>query len=69
MDMTMPNLNGREAFVKMRNIDKNVKVILSSGYSEQEATERIHETGLLGFLQKPYKPQDLLNKIKKIIQD
>ncbi len=69
MDMTMPNLNGREAFVKMRNIDKNVKVILSSGYSEQEATERIHETGLLGFLQKPYKPQDLLNKIKHILQD
>ncbi len=69
MDMTMPNLNGREAFVKMRDIDKNVKVILSSGYSEQEATQRIDETGLLGFLQKPYKPQDLLNKIKNILQD
>ncbi len=69
MDMTMPSLNGREAFIKMREINKNVKVILSSGYSEQEATERINERGLLGFLQKPYKPRDLIDKIKNILQD
>ncbi len=67
MDMTMPRLNGREAMELMRQINQNVQVILSSGYSEQDATKKIKEKGLLGFLQKPYKPDDLLRTIKPFL--
>ncbi len=68
MDMTMPHLNGREAFQELKRIREDVKVILSSGYSEQEATRRFKGDGLCGFLQKPYKPHDLINKVQPFLE-
>ncbi len=67
MDMTMPNLNGEETYKELCKMHPDVKVILSSGYSEQEATKKFSDSGLCGFLQKPYKPSDLLRKVKNII--
>ena len=68
MDMTMPHLNGEETYRELCKISPDVKVILSSGYSEQEATKKFSETGLCGFLQKPYKPSELIDKVKNIIR-
>lgn len=68
MDLTMPKLSGEEAFLKLRKIRSDVKVILSSGYSEQEATKKFNTIGLQGFLQKPYKPSDLIEKVKQILE-
>jgi len=68
MDMTMPVLNGEETYRELCKISPNVKVILSSGYSEQEATKKFNESGLCGFLQKPYKPSDLINKVRNLIK-
>lgn len=67
MDMTMPRLNGREALELMRQIKRDVPVILSSGYSEQDATQKIKENNQIGFLQKPYKPEDLLKSIQPFL--
>lgn len=67
MDLTMPKLGGEEAFRKLQNIRSDVKVILSSGYSEQESTKKFNNIGLQGFLQKPYKPTDLIEKIKSVL--
>ena len=54
LDMTMPEMNGEEAFRKMRHIDPTVAIVLSSGYNEVEATRRFTGKGLAAFLQKPY---------------
>ncbi|MCB0005937.1 MAG: PAS domain S-box protein, partial [Anaerolineales bacterium] len=40
LDLMMPEMNGEEVFLALREIDPDVKVILSSGYSEAEATRR-----------------------------
>jgi len=66
LDMTMPKMNGEECFRQLRQINPNVQVILSSGYNEQEATSRFAGKGLAGFMQKPYTPQELADKIKAI---
>jgi two-component system, cell cycle sensor histidine kinase and response regulator CckA len=63
LDMTMPRLTGQEAFEAMREIRGDVRVILSSGYSESEAVERFPNKGLAGFIQKPYRPQELFQKV------
>ena len=63
LDMTMPKMNGEECFRQLRQLNPNVKVILSSGYNEQEATSRFTGKGLAGFMQKPYTPQTLVDKI------
>jgi len=54
MDLTMPNLNGEETFGELRLIDPQVRVVLSSGFSEQEVTRKFLGKGLAGFVQKPY---------------
>lgn len=64
LDLTMPGLSGEEVFQKMRRIRKDVRVILSSGYSEQEVAQRFTGKGLTGFIQKPY----TLAKLREIIE-
>lgn len=68
LDMTMPRLNGEEAFRKMRAIQPGVRVLLSSGYNEQEATSRFAGKGLAGFIQKPYRTKDLLSHLEALLQ-
>jgi CheY-like chemotaxis protein len=54
MDLTMPRMDGREAFQRLRRIQPDLPVILSSGYNEQESIQPFLGRGLAGFLQKPY---------------
>ncbi len=63
LDMKMPRMGGEEAFTEMRRIKPEIKVLLSSGYNEQTATNRFAGKGLAGFVQKPYTLKNLLAKI------
>jgi PAS domain S-box-containing protein len=54
LDLTMPGLDGVEAFRALRQIRAEVPIVLSSGYSEQEVTTRFRGEKLAGYLQKPY---------------
>lgn len=64
MDMTMPKMDGQACFRELRRINENVKVVLSSGYNEQEATSLFTGKGLAGFIQKPYSPDFLAEKLQ-----
>jgi len=59
LDMTMPRLDGAETFRRLRQMNPNLKVILTSGYNEQDATGRFVGEGLAGFIQKPFMLRDL----------
>jgi PAS domain S-box-containing protein len=63
LDMTMPGMGGDEAYEEMLRIRPDVRVVLSSGYTEEESLDRVAAQGLAGFLQKPYRASTLLNKI------
>ena len=65
--MTMPHMGGEAAFREMRQLQPAIKVILSSGYNEQEAMSRFQGKGLRGFIQKPYGPRDLLTQIQAVL--
>ena len=54
MDLTMPHMDGREAFHHIRRLQPHLPVILSSGYNEQESIQDFMGRGLTAFLQKPY---------------
>lgn len=60
MDLTMPGLDGRDTFVLLKAINPAVRVILTSGYHEDEALEQFAEDSIVGFLQKPFRRSDLL---------
>ena len=55
LDLTMPRMDGEKCFRELRILNPDVKVIMSSGFSEQEVTQKFVGKGLAGFVQKPYK--------------
>ncbi len=54
MDLTMPRMNGKEAFLKMRELRADARVILSSGYSREDVLRELDGEKPTSFLQKPY---------------
>jgi two-component system, cell cycle sensor histidine kinase and response regulator CckA len=67
LDLTMPNMDGEQCFEELRRIKEDVAVVLSSGYSEQEVSQRFVNKGLAGFLQKPYRSATLIEKIQRTL--
>ncbi|MGL1886018.1 MAG: PAS domain S-box protein [Reichenbachiella sp.] len=68
MDMIMPEMNGREAFFKMKEIDDNCKVIVSSGFTKNENLNELKNAGLAGFIQKPFRIDDLSKLLVEIMR-
>ena len=68
LDMTMPNLDGREAIEQMRLIQDDVKVLLVSGFSETCTTTGFSKGGPNAFLQKPFNPEELKRKLRSVLR-
>ncbi|OGT98992.1 MAG: hypothetical protein A2079_02240 [Geobacteraceae bacterium GWC2_48_7] len=66
LDLTMPHMDGEQCFRELRQINANVKVIMTSGYNEQEVTQKFVGKGLAGFIQKPYKLSVLRETIRSM---
>ena len=58
-------MSGEETLHELRRIRADVKVLLSSGYSEQDAARQFTSEDIAGFLQKPYTPQELLKRVRE----
>jgi two-component system cell cycle sensor histidine kinase/response regulator CckA len=54
LDLTMPNMGGEETFHELRNVRRDIRVIVTSGYTEQDVTARFAGKGLSGFVEKPF---------------
>ncbi|MFA6147715.1 MAG: ATP-binding protein [bacterium] len=54
MDLTMPHMDGSEAFGELRRLNPDVRVVLTSGYSPEDVASRFAGKRLSGVLQKPY---------------
>lgn len=67
LDLSMPLMDGIAALVELRKINPEIKVLLSSGFSETEAMQRFMGHGITGFIQKPYNLQDLEKTLTSII--
>ena len=67
MDMIMPGMGGGETFDRLKAINRDIKVLLSSGYSINGQASKILERGCDGFIQKPFNLIQLSDKIQGII--
>ncbi|MGD9136703.1 MAG: response regulator, partial [Desulfobacterales bacterium] len=67
LDLVMPGMNGGEVYERLKQIDNNVKVLLSSGYSIDGQAAEILNRGCDGFIQKPFKLNELSYKLREII--
>jgi len=67
LDLVMPTMSGREAYDALKEIDPKVKVLLSSGFRQDERVEEILNAGALGFIQKPYSLYKLSAAVKQLL--
>jgi DNA-binding response OmpR family regulator len=66
-DMGLPKLGGWEMFRRMKEINKDVRAILASGYLDPNIRIEMIEAGAKDFIQKPYEPETMLKRIRDII--
>lgn len=67
LDMVMPGISGKEAYLKLLNINPDVEVILSSGFGQDKRVLDIMALGLSGFLHKPYTFEELKEVVYKAL--
>ena len=67
LDLTMPHMDGEQCFRELKQLNPDVKVIISSGYSEHEVSIKFAGKGLAGFIQKPYRLSTLKAAIRGIM--
>ncbi|MBN2061187.1 MAG: response regulator [Deltaproteobacteria bacterium] len=69
LDMVMPDLSGGETYDRMKALNPDIKVILSSGYTIDGRAAEILARGCNGFIQKPFRITELSRKIREILDD
>ncbi|MCG8571501.1 MAG: response regulator [Spirochaetes bacterium] len=68
LDMTMPKLSGKEAYLEMKKINPDVLVLLISGFKLDDRVQKVLSLGINGFLQKPFSLEQLENKLDEILE-
>ncbi|MCK4389087.1 MAG: response regulator [Desulfobacterales bacterium] len=68
LDMVMPNMGGGQVYDRLKEINPNIKVLLSSGYSIDGQASEILERGCNGFIQKPFNVKQLSESIRSIVE-
>jgi len=70
MDLTIPGgMGGKEAILRLLEIDPGVRAIVSSGYSSDPIMANHRQYGFAGVVAKPYKTKDLGAALKKIVSE
>ena len=67
LDMMMPVMSGREAFLKLREINPRARVLLSSGFRSDARVQELLEGGVNGFIDKPYTMRSLAQAVGTIL--
>ena len=67
LDYSMPKMNGRDVIIALRKINPNVKVIISSGYSEEDIINLMGIYKPNSFIQKPYSSNVLLSTVSRVL--
>lgn len=67
LDMSMPGKSGLEIYREIKEFMPSMKVLLTSGYKEEEKVEKMLEEANDGFIQKPYTIDELSNRLSEMI--
>ena len=64
LDLSMPGLDGREVMDRLEALDPHLPVVIISGYSESAVASRFSGTGAAGFLQKPFRAEQMARAVR-----
>lgn len=68
LDMIMPEFSGKETFWELKALDPDIKVILSTGYSQEGGAQEILDAGAVGFVKKPFHIPELIDMFEKVLK-
>jgi len=68
LDMVMPEMNGHDTFLALKEINPAVKAILATGYSLNSEVQEVLDDGVMEFIQKPFDPKQLYDTIAKVMK-
>jgi two-component system, cell cycle sensor histidine kinase and response regulator CckA len=69
LDMIMPNMGAKECFRELKQINPNVRAILSTGYDNNHSVQEILNEGMCEFVQKPYHIQKLSEIVDRVLHE
>ncbi len=69
LDVIMPEIGGKQCLEALRKMDPNVKVLIATGYTKRGMTQELKDAGARDFILKPFDTPQLLEKIRKIIDE
>ncbi len=69
LDLAMPKKSGLDTYIEMRRINENVRVLLTSGFKQDEKAVRGFNLGINGFIQKPYTVEALSRAVYQVLND
>ena len=67
LDLNLPDESGADTFKKIREIDPDARVILSTGYNETQEVFELMDLGCRGMLQKPFSLEKLFEKVAEAL--
>jgi len=67
LDIIMPEMDGKQVYEKVKSIDSEARVLITSGYSKSKIKEELLAKGVDGFLPKPFDIKDLLKQLENIL--
>ncbi len=67
LDLSMPGLSGFEAYRRMKALNPRLRIVLSSGYCEEDVLEQYPGEKMDGLLQKPYSASLLVARVKELL--
>ena len=67
LDLTMPGMDGEQAYGEIRRIDTGVPVLLATGHDEEQVTARFAGRGIAGVVAKPYQYRGLLDAVRGVL--
>jgi len=67
MDMTMPKMGGKACLIELQKLNPTVKVIMLSGYTEDDISEQLQDVKTSGFMQKPFNMTLLRKRVHRLM--
>jgi two-component system, cell cycle sensor histidine kinase and response regulator CckA len=69
LDLGLPGLDGTQVLMKLKSVNPDVRIILASGLIEPSLQVMLNERGVEAIINKPYRPDEILSKIREIFID
>ncbi len=67
LDLVMPRLGGREAYLRLKELDPGIRAVFATGYGIDDKVQELLATGVLGIIKKPYEMTAVENEVRAVL--